>query len=194
MTFAQKVKRVASFLFLVGHRSEAELVYAFTGGKRFVLLTVVSIFAFLPPKRDGLLDPIQIWLGIFLFFLLALALSNYIFAKIPATRRLIDYYLGEDFVSAHEINMLPRQAAKVVTVLGIGLAVKHGDDLLTAKVNAQTFAEYAETLKKTGNTMPTELARDILNRPSTTQQIVTTTLETAKEVGKSISAKIGTSN
>ncbi len=123
-------------------------------------------------------------MGLFLFLILVLALSNYAFAKIPATRCLIDHYLGDKFVSLHEINMLPRQAAKVVAAVGVGLAVKHGDDYVTAKMNAEAYTIVNEAVKKSGAPMPDGLAREILSRPSTAQQIVSAGLDSAREIGK----------
>jgi hypothetical protein len=87
----------------------------------------------------------------------------------PATRRMIDKleHLGDSFVRDHEINMIPRQLAKPVGISPRGgevslellgswgiivgaLAVKHGEDYVTVKENAEALITYSNASQKAG--------------------------------------------
>lgn len=70
-----------------------------------------------PAKFDGILYPIQVFVFLFLFCIFAIALVTFILAKIPYTRRLIDHYLGVNFVGDHEINTTPRLLLKALAPL-----------------------------------------------------------------------------
>ena len=134
----------------------------------------------IPSSPNSLLDPIQLYIGMFLYLLLGLALSNFIFAKIPYTRGLIDFYLGDTFISDHEINMRGIQLLKVGGVVGATIMVKNGDDWMTAQNNARILIESHNAMNKVGLQMSPEHAERILNRPSFSQQTVAATLEKLK--------------
>ncbi len=46
------------------------------------LFFLFCLFAVISPKRDGILDPIQIYCGMFMFFILGISISNYVIAKV----------------------------------------------------------------------------------------------------------------
>lgn len=144
----------------------------------------MCVFAFLPQKRDGILDPVQIYVGFFVFVLLGIAASNFVFAKIPKSRLIINKFLGETFVGDHQVNMKGVQFAKAAIGGVAALAVVHGDNMATSYQNAQDLHRAAEIMQVHGITVTPEHAERILNKPSSTQQILTTGLDVTKTVAK----------
>ena len=159
---------------------DVKLVHFFVGGFRIILYLFLCFFAFIAPP-SGVLDDLQINVGFFVFFILGLAISNYVFAKIKQTRSMIDKYLGADFVSSHGINMMPRQGIKAAAAVFTVLAVKHGDDYVTAMNDPYGSSAAANAAKNSGIDLPPQAIKVILERQSVTQQIVSAAVETAKE-------------
>lgn len=134
-----------------------------------------------PASRDGLLDPIQINVVLFLLLLLSMAITNYMFAKISFTRKLIDKHLGNTFISDHEVNTRAIQILKIAGPLAAAAALKTGDDYITARANVQMVIETSQALNNAGIKMTQQQVDIFLNRPSTTQQAISAVLERLKK-------------
>jgi len=137
-----------------------------------ILLCALSTFSFMAPAVDKKLHEIQIYIGLFLFLLLGIALSNFVLAKIPVTRHIIDQLLGSNFISNHRINMKAAQLAKVATGVAAGVVMTNIDTHINDVNNINTVGQLAETLNNTGQSITTQQTDQIMSRPSALQQVV----------------------
>jgi hypothetical protein len=137
-----------------------------------ILLCALSTFSFMAPAADKKLHEIQIYIGLFLFLLLGIALSNFVLAKIPVTRQIIDQLLGANFISDHRINMKAAQLAKVAAGVASGVVMTSIDTHINDVNNINTVGRLAETLNNTGQSITTQQTDQIMSRPSALQQVV----------------------
>jgi len=79
---AGKLKRIAECVFALNYWFDVKIVHWVTGGKRILLFFFLCLFAVMAPKRDGILDPIQIYCGMFMFLILGISISNFLLAKV----------------------------------------------------------------------------------------------------------------
>lgn len=90
---------ILGYLFTINYYIEVKIVHMFTYYRiAYVLYTGFILICFLALR--GTTNSIIPALGVTLCFLLVfLSISNYIFAKIPLTRKYINHFLGDDFIS-----------------------------------------------------------------------------------------------
>ena len=164
------LKDLVGFIFAAVYFVEVKLLYYITEVRIFYFgFFLYCMFCFCPnlPAR---LVVVQGFALLILFYLGATAITNYVFAKIPLTRRVIDRNLGGTFVSYHGINMLPRQAAKCAGAVAAGYALVTADALVTPHVNGNALDKECIHSVAQGLPKPSPArVQEIMDRPSALQ-------------------------
>jgi hypothetical protein len=177
-----KIIKFYKSLFIFSYFLEVKFAHFFLGGYRAIFFFFLSLFAMIPGNSEGIADPIQLYIFVLFIFVVATAITNFMFAKIRFTRNLIDLHLGPTFVYDHGVITVMNNALKGVACLVGALLFKHGHLHLTSRANIKFLHEHADALTLVGKTISKAEAVEILKRISTLQKLVNQGLDLLKQV------------
>jgi hypothetical protein len=123
--------------------------------------------------KSNVVYPSQI-IGLFyITLIMGFAIQTFLFVKIPFIRKLIDDFLGLNFVSFHGINTFAKLCFNCSAAIVGALAIKHGDNFLTTLNNAHELETINQKL--ISSNLPTLTRQEIITqitKPSMTQNLL----------------------